>query len=223
MTTGDNPSFLDNTEITALPGDAMEAAEVISLRWRAAKKQLQAGHGPSPLYPEYLKWWALGAELVDAHADEFKGQVTAPELTHDEQQNVNIIVAFMDQIDTHASNILIKRRSDSTGGGFRLDIRMAMGRRAAYTFADDDFARLQVIINELRQFITASTDISDDHKRRLLDRLEQLQGEVHKTSSNVDRMFGFILEAGSIFRQVAEQVGEAAEKVRLDESRNGDA
>jgi hypothetical protein len=48
---------------------------------------------------------------------------------------------------------------------------------AVYRFSDDDFNRIQVLINELRDLINNSQVITAKHKQRLLERLERMQRE----------------------------------------------
>lgn len=67
---------------------------------------------------------------------------------------------------------------------------------SAYVFSDDDFSTIQKLINEMRDIITSSDIITANHKRRLLERLERMQRELHKTTSDLDRFWGFIGEAG---------------------------
>lgn len=65
-----------------------------------------------------------------------------------------------------------------------------------YEFSDKDHDRLQVLINELREEIGAYAKIDEEHRERLLDRLEKLQSELHKKVSDVDKFWGLIGDAG---------------------------
>lgn len=89
-----------------------------------------------------------------------------------------------------------------------------------YEFSDDDHKKLQALINELRTLISGTDIIDDDHKRRLLKRLEAMQSELHKTVSDIDRFWAFIGEAGiqaRIFgenmKPICERIGELAKIV----------
>jgi len=68
--------------------------------------------------------------------------------------------------------------------------------RFHYKFSPADVDRMQTLINELRQQITESTLYSDEHRARLLKRLEGLQSEVHKKMSDLDKFWGLIGDAG---------------------------
>jgi len=65
-----------------------------------------------------------------------------------------------------------------------------------YEFSEGDLARIQVIINELRDTISESEIFDANHKERLLKKLEALQRELHKKVSSLDAFWGLIGEAG---------------------------
>ena len=66
----------------------------------------------------------------------------------------------------------------------------------AYEFTKGDLKRTQRLINELRELISKSDEIDEDHRSRLLTKLEGLQSELHKKVSDFDRFWGFIVESG---------------------------
>lgn len=72
----------------------------------------------------------------------------------------------------------------------------ALGVRFAYEFTAGDFSRLQKVLNEMRELITAAEGFEEDHRRRLLARLEKLQAELHKRVSDLDHFWGLVGDAG---------------------------
>ena len=54
----------------------------------------------------------------------------------------------------------------------------------AYEFSQDDIDRIQTLINEIRKHITGMDNLNDDHKTRLLKRLEKLQSELRDLCIN---------------------------------------
>jgi len=48
----------------------------------------------------------------------------------------------------------------------------------------------------MRDLIAESSLFEEKHKRRLLKRLEQLQGELHKRQSDLDHFWGLLGDAG---------------------------
>lgn len=73
-----------------------------------------------------------------------------------------------------------------------------------YEFSDSDYKKIQVQINRIRNLISESKVISEDHQNRLLKRLEQFQGELHKRVTNLDRALGFLLDVSIIVKQTGE-------------------
>ncbi len=71
-----------------------------------------------------------------------------------------------------------------------------IGSTFSYEFSDGDIDRIQTLITELRDVINKDERFSENHKQRLLKRLEELQSELHKRMSNIDRLWGFMGEAG---------------------------
>jgi hypothetical protein len=55
--------------------------------------------------------------------------------------------------------------------------------------------------------------IPKQHKERLLKRLEAMQKELHKSTSNIDRFWGFVAEAGIVARKFGEDLKPINDRV----------
>jgi hypothetical protein len=73
-----------------------------------------------------------------------------------------------------------------------------------YEFSDGDLAAIQQLLNKLREQIQKCKPLDDDHRRRLLKRLENLQKELHKRMSDLDRFWGLVGEAGVVIAKLGE-------------------
>lgn len=82
-----------------------------------------------------------------------------------------------------------------------------------YDFSDSDYARIQQLINEIREIIQTSELIPENHKARLLRRLEATQRELHKKTSDIDRFWGFIGESGIVLRKFGEDLKPLSERI----------
>ena len=82
-----------------------------------------------------------------------------------------------------------------------------------YEFSDKDFKRVQELTDELRKLISSSALINEGHKRRLLRRLEAMQRELHKHTSDIDRFWGFVAEAGIVSRKFGEDMKPISDRV----------
>ena len=72
---------------------------------------------------------------------------------------------------------------------------MKLGKGFFYEFSSGDIDKIQNLINLLREEITKAKFIEDNHKQRLLKRLEKTQSEIHKKVSDLDRFWGLIGDA----------------------------
>ena len=83
-----------------------------------------------------------------------------------------------------------------------------------YEFNDDDLARIQRALNDLRQLINRSKEIEAKHKRRLLKRLERLQQELHKKVSDLDHFWGLIGDGSTVMRKIGEDAKPIIDRIR---------
>jgi hypothetical protein len=81
----------------------------------------------------------------------------------------------------------------------RSRFRVRLGSGFIYEFSQGDLDRVQHLINELREQISKTSALKQEHQQRLLRRLEKLQAEMHKKVSDLDRFWGLVGDAGVIF------------------------
>lgn len=90
----------------------------------------------------------------------------------------------------------------------------ALGVRFAYEFTAGDYVRLQKLLNEMRELITAAEGFEEDHRRRLLARLEKLQSELHKRISDLDHFWGLVGDAGVALGKFGKDAKPLVDRVR---------
>ena len=81
-------------------------------------------------------------------------------------------------------------------------------------FSEGDFKNIQKLLNQLRTLISKSKDLEENHKYRLLKRLEKLQSELHKKVSDLDRFWGFFIDASIVIGQMGENAKPMIEVIR---------
>ena len=84
----------------------------------------------------------------------------------------------------------------------------------AFEFSDGDLKRVQTLVNELRDIITSTEELEEDHKRRLLRRLEKLQSELHKRMSDLDRFWGLVGDAGIVMAKLGQDAKPIVDRIR---------
>lgn len=132
------------------------------------------------------------------------------ELTGNPEYDGRELYNYMNEIAEEYINLQSNIKMESMIEKFKTK----MGATFFYEFTDGDVDRIQTIINELRQEISESELFSDEHKTRLLKRLEKMQAEIHKKMSDLDRFWGLIGEAGIVIGKFGEDVKPIVDRIR---------
>ncbi|WP_426339945.1 hypothetical protein ACN9MZ_27345 [Pseudoduganella sp. S-14] len=90
----------------------------------------------------------------------------------------------------------------------------ALGNGFAYEFSKPDISRVQQLISELRESIAKSELFDENHRSRLLSRLEKLQAELHKRVSDLDRFWGLIGDAGVVLGKFGEDAKPFVDRIK---------
>ena len=88
------------------------------------------------------------------------------------------------------------------------------GTGFAYEFSEGDFDKVQRLVNELRDLIRKSEAFEDEHRSRLLRKLERLQLELHKRMSSLDVFWGLIGDAGVVLGKLGEDAKPFVDRIR---------
>lgn len=99
-------------------------------------------------------------------------------------------------------------------GSFRNHFKTFLSAGFTYEFSQGDLDRVQVLINQVRDLISKTTDLEIDHQRRLLARLEKLQSELHKKVSDLDRFWGLIGDAGVVLGKLGQDAKPIVDRVK---------
>lgn len=83
-----------------------------------------------------------------------------------------------------------------------------------YEFAEGDIQTVQSLLNDLRDLITASEGLEDEHKQRILTRLEKLQSELHKKVSDLDRFWGLVGDAGVMAKKLGNDAKPIVDRIK---------
>ena len=109
---------------------------------------------------------------------------------------------------------------------FKTRAKARYDKKFCYEIPDNDLQRAQQIFNELRDLFSNSTFFDEDHKRRLLDKLERMQRELHKRVSDFDRWLGLAIdiakalgEAGTEAKPIVDRIRELLDIARRAQSK----
>jgi hypothetical protein len=180
-----NDDFFDD-----LPSDKLEVGIRICNTIKAFDAKLPDLGAKFQAYSEYLD--ALGAltALVEAYDYNF----IPPTLGSDKHDNIRSINMFALQI----LYSLEAQLANSNLGNSLDRYKKKLANIFSYKFTDGDLKQIQSLLNELRNLITESELFNSKHKERILNRLENLQKELHKTMSSLDKFWGLLGEAGIV-------------------------
>lgn len=140
-------------------------------------------------------------------AAEKAGLLTHP-VTRPKIQNGKISPAdaynFVMAVQRHVEAIIAKEAALDLQRSLEARFAKAMNADYGYELTEGDVKEAQQLIDELRKFIQSTPDLSDDHRRRLLERLETVQSELHKKMSSLDRIYCLTIEASIVAGKVGE-------------------
>lgn len=83
-----------------------------------------------------------------------------------------------------------------------------------YSLSEKEYSLIQSKINEMRAIIAKSKHIADEHKTRMLQKLESLQSEIHKRMSSLTKSLGIIVEIGTTIGTFGVKVKPATDRLR---------
>lgn len=173
-------------------------------RFEGHARQLPDHHGDYVEALSILRGFAIARETS---MEKF------PEIGPQRHQNIANITAYFTRLRDLVRTELSGRYSRGYFETKTEEYVALFSRVSVYEFSDTDFKRVHELIRELRDLIRNSTLISEEHKRRLLRRLEAMHAELHKKTSDIDRFWGFIGEAGIAMRKFGEDLAPISERV----------
>lgn len=136
-----------------------------------------------------------------------------PEIGPLRHKNIGNIASYFSELRTTVRSELSNRHAKGYFETKTEEYVTLFSKVPVYEFSEPDFKRVQSLVNELRNLIQSSSLIADDHKRRLLRRLDAMHGELHKRTTDIDRFWGFIGEAGIAMRKFGQDLTPISERV----------
>lgn len=186
--------MFDENFLEKLPDDPNLAGKMMCDKFSETNRGFAADTMKIEHYNDFLRAFGTLKAFHELHDFEFE----IPDLAGTEIYNITRIVEFFES----ASNVFDYKYTQTTieksVGRSREVFARKYGKTFLYEFSKSDLDKIQTSINKLRELITESDQIEDDHKARLLKRLEKLQSELHKKVSDIDRFWGLIGDAGVV-------------------------
>ena len=208
-------SYSDNFDrsfIESLPAEPIEALYDLLDHWKSVQRS-KSPADPQPVLRDYVRLYSIVRSLAhDAGipVDDIDG--------HDSDEiNIKDFMSYLRGIFVetagHCETALVQReinRTDELTEEFQ-EIRAHV---ELVEFSESEFEQIQTLTNELRDLIVDTSDLEDNHKSRILNRLEDFQRELHKKMSNLDRFWVFFGEAGVRLGEFGENVKPFTDRLR---------
>ena len=146
---------------------------------------------------------------------------------YDSVDTLNIIIEFANSYDIN-NKILLESRP-TTGSkiitlldNYYFDVvaketssqYRELFAKKVYILTDDEYDKIQNNINTLRDKIINSKEFSEEHKTRLLEKLEKLQNEIHKKMSSTDKVLGNVVSLGHILGKTTKEAKPFIDEVK---------
>ena len=200
--------FFTREVLDSLPSDDQEALLVLYAEFKKLEHETRS-EPPAKRVDDFIESLAI----LNAFSDHRELRCEIPRLVPDKNGNVQRISDHWDQNAVRWQSELNHRNAENLYSRKNSEYASFFEKAVVYEFIDEEFARVQHLIDELRQLISQSALITADHRRRLLLRLEAMQKELHKRTSDIDRFWGFIGEAGVVARKFGEDMKPISERV----------
>ena len=203
--------MFDESFIASLPDDPRLAGKVIydafqKFFYSDERKTATTGEFAAKYYDEYLKALAVLKAFSEAQGINLE----YPSLSDNKQGNTPTWqkkyddMAAIEKLFGEARVVFDRGFVVGTTETYKTLIEQKFGKGFFYEFSEGDLKRIQVLLNELRDLVRETKELDEDHKSRILQRLEKLQAELHKRVSDLDRFWGLIVDASIVGRKVGE-------------------
>jgi hypothetical protein len=197
--------MFDEAFIENLPDDPALAGKKICDEFNKFIESLPQGQ-ESDYYEEYLKALAMLLAYSEAHGV----VLDFPPLDSNIETNINKITEFIFE----SRGAFYHKLTVGTLDQYRKTFERKFGKGFLYEFSDGDLKRIQLLINELKEMVSETKDLDDDHKLRLLKRLEKLQSELFKKVSDLDRFWGLLIDGTIVLKKVGENAKPIIDRIQ---------
>lgn len=129
---------------------------------------------------------------AQAYAPEFAPQLETNLSPNNKEHSVNVVASSFASI----LQLIENEQASQSVQSFEERAKALIRKVDVIEFTDGDFNRLQELINEMREIATQTEELGERHRRRILERLEKLQAEVHKRVTKIDEAWLLLPEIG---------------------------
>jgi hypothetical protein len=201
--------MFDEEFIKNLPSDKWEG--LLAICNRIAEHYKKADQSKWMIYhTDYIMAFALLETFAKSHGIPFY----SAEPKGISISNIHNTYSSSQSLRDTAEREIVKRNTENVLENARTQYGSMLNLRFTYVFSDGDLNRIQTLINELRDLIKGSKEFEENHRERILKKLEKLQAELHKRMSNLDTFWGLIGDAGVVLGKFGEDAKPFVDRIR---------
>lgn len=197
--------YTDET-LKNLPDDINSAGKILCDLLINKHRTYSTVHQRLGFYQGYVNAFAIFEAILMSKNYPFK----SPIFTDSKDKNINAIYNFFSAM----SEEFEKKITANTIDAAREKYRIIYDAKFSYKFSDGDLKRIQDLILELKENITNSEVLDINHKKRLYEKLEGLEKELHKKMESLDKLYGLIGDAGVVLEKYGKDARPIADRIR---------
>ncbi|QWB08743.1 hypothetical protein [Pseudomonas syringae] len=155
----------------------------------------------------------MEAAAVVLHLEE-QGLISHSVATPDVESGMEYVCGTLLKFLQEVQHELIGQTSASKLDSLKKQFAVSLTNGFGYEFTDGDLKRIQQLINELREMVSANAELDEGHKRRMLKRLEKMQAELHKKMSDISRFYELMGDAGVALGKLGEGAKPFVDRIK---------
>ena len=150
------------------------------------------------------------------HAKNVKEELTdlGPPILEDEGAVTQRARKIIQDYHRYLQTMQDRERKSKIQRNLRDRFNLYLSDSFAYEFSQGDLERIQTLVNELRDYISQCEELEEEHRQRLLKRLENLQSELHKKVSDLDRFWGLVGDAGVVMGKLGKDAKPIVDRIK---------
>ncbi len=199
--------MVDDEFVANLPADPLLALKCIADE--CSKIEIvKSGDNINISEKQLIQFLALAIAIIRKYS--VKIGFGPPEMTSEGPSNIANIRDYFQKLERTTDQLGAQNLLQTSLSAYERELNVGFH----YEFSDGEIERLQSLITELRNAITGAAYLDEDHRRRLLARLEKLQGELHKRVSDLDVFLGVVVQIGAVAKRFGEDAKPLVDRAR---------
>ncbi len=199
--------YFDEKFLKSLPEDSPSAIAAICDYYDSIEDNLSKDEDENENQQTLIKE-AFG--LIAAYSEANDLGIDVPPITGDFDEDYSNANDFFQEMQKYSSQGINQSEFEQ----YKNIYAARLGKVFHFEFSEGDLGLIQNLINELRELISTTEELEEDHRHRLIKKLEKVQSELHKRVSNLDRFWGFCIDLSIVVGLMGENAKPTVDLVK---------